>query len=285
MSEKSLEEKILADLDKSGFGSEMRALKVYLSRKWSATGSRSFEDQDESKTREIDLVAHRLLRLRPDDEVLAEVFFEIVAEVKKASKPWIIFKQPSAQSHELGIGWSNVVFTDRIPDVTGAGGFRTKPRDMADSLSSGLASRLKWIGSGIHEAFKPPEASSRWYGAMVTACKAAEHALKLNSWDTSDERNTDQNPYVFFIQPTVILDGLLYSAELDESANIQIAQIDAASVYFEFASQNYRRGRYHVNVVRLSALEDYIDICEDHHNAIFDALLTSCKIETSQNAT
>ncbi len=93
-----------------------------------------------------------------------------------------------------------------------------------------------------------------------------------------DDFVASDEPYVFFVQPTVILDGLLYSAELDDSGDIQLTEIDHAAVNFEFASRGYRRGRYHVNVVRLDKLDDYMRTCEEHHKKIFDALLLSCSL-------
>ncbi len=52
-----LEKKIVDDLEKSGFGTEMRALKIFLDAGWTCQGSPSFYDKDNHQTREFDLQA------------------------------------------------------------------------------------------------------------------------------------------------------------------------------------------------------------------------------------
>ncbi len=206
----------------------------------------------------------------------ADVFYQIVSEVKKTAKPWVVFKQPKIYKHNLGMGWRNLVFTSGIPGARVVDGLPIKSTEFPRAFSSGLASQLGWVGYGIHEAFKSPRKASRWYSAMLSACKAGEYQLKANSWEPSDEEGEKAEPHIFFIQPTIILDGLMYSAELDRSAEIRLRKIDFATVDFKFASSSYRRGGYHVNVVRLDSLDEDIGSCEKQHQKRFDVRVGAC---------
>src|SRR5205085_5320739 len=86
-----LKKKVIADLEKSGFGSEMRALKLFLSHRWGCLSGSSFIDLDEQKPREYDLLAFQLLNNKADAQQL-DCWFHIIAHVKKTEKPWVVFK-------------------------------------------------------------------------------------------------------------------------------------------------------------------------------------------------
>ena len=75
--------KIIKDLEKSGFGSEMRAIREFLSRKWDCTGNFSYFDKDAQISREGDLHASRL---KSKDLGSQNVIFRfhIAGEVKKS---------------------------------------------------------------------------------------------------------------------------------------------------------------------------------------------------------
>ena len=89
------EKEIIADLEKSGFSSELRAIRTFLSCGWGCTGFANYFDLDQELVTGVDLYAWK------DKEVHQEklrygVQFRIDAEVKKAEKnPWIVFKEKS----------------------------------------------------------------------------------------------------------------------------------------------------------------------------------------------
>jgi hypothetical protein len=48
--EKSLEQKVIEDLQNTGFAAEMRSIKTFISKNWNVSGSPSYFDLDENKT-------------------------------------------------------------------------------------------------------------------------------------------------------------------------------------------------------------------------------------------
>lgn len=186
-----IETKIIADLKKSGFYSEMKALECFKEKRWIATGVTSFFDLDENKSRESDISAYICRIEELDGETIANSYFHIVAEVKKSEKPWIVFKEVPYWDFKLAEGWGSVVFKAGFPK----GEKILKPLTTA-LLKNSLSKRLGWIGAGMHEFSKKPDQPSRWYSSLVSVCKAAEDALKANSW--ANDNSEDHYPYLFF---------------------------------------------------------------------------------------
>lgn len=266
MENKTLEEKVAEDLTKSGFSAEMLALKIFKNEEWNTTGISTYFDLDEEKTRESDIKAHITKYERINNELVAQCFFQVVGEVKKTNKPWVIFKEIPHYDWVLGEKWDSLIFSH---------GLKKNKNELTKSLSkNSLSEKFGWLGNGIHEAFKSPDQPSRWYPALVSVCKAAEHALKANSRGTTNsDENKSTYPHIFFVKPLLIIDGVLMSAELNNENDIDVNKIDAATIKFGFQTNNYTRGSYTVDVVTLSFLDEYLRICKNRNENIYSSLI------------
>ncbi|HEX8179469.1 MAG TPA: hypothetical protein VF525_07995 [Pyrinomonadaceae bacterium] len=268
---------VIQDLEKSGFGSEMRAIKIFLSEQWSCSGSPNYFDKDEQRTRECDLQAHRMLMKRLENDKYIQSFYHIVAEVKKSEKPWVVFREDLSESPlRTGDAWNNLTFSVNLP---------FKPsRLFKDMTSASLISQLKWRGYGAHECFKKPDSPSRWYSSCMSACKAAEHVLEGESWqykeDPAEKADIYENPpYLVFVKPLVILDGILLAADLSDEGEMSIAEINAAPMDFYFKSKAYNRSSYRPDIVTINGLRDYIQLSNIRHDHIHQGLLRESRIE------
>lgn len=260
--------KIIKDLEKSGFGSEMRAIREFLSREWNCTGNFSYFDKDKQISREGDFNASRQ-RLEKLGSLNSVIFrFHIAGEVKKSDSPWIVFKESTGIY--LGDAWTNLTFFKQLPC--------SHVQLTAQLSEHSLLAKTKWRGYGIHESFKKPDRSSRWYSSFVSSCKAAEHILDRNreiikSFGEISNDAFEKRPFLLFVKPVVILDGPLLSAEITSTGKISIKETDAAPFAFHFKTINYDRPHYSVDLVSLSALAKYIEESEKRQDAIFNAIL------------
>jgi hypothetical protein len=254
---KDIEGKIKDDLKKSGFFSEMVALDIFKRRGWSTTGVASYYDLDQEKTRESDINAY--IYSGDEAESKASIHFNVVAEVKKSEKPWIVFKEIPKYTFQISEAWNSVIFKTGISQVSD---------ELTDSLRKNtLTSEMNWIGSGIHEFKKNPDQPSRWFSSIISICKAAEYSLEKNKW----EEDKNDSPYIFFVKPIIILDGTLISAEIDNQ-EIHLEEIESATIDFEFQTPHYTRGRYKVDIVTIDNLSAYLELCENRKNKIFTQL-------------
>ena len=77
-----------------------------------------------------------------NNKTIANSHFNIVAEVKKSERPWIIFKEIPHWDFELGEAWNSVVFKAGFPEGVPA-------KELTNALQKNcISKRLGWIGSG-----------------------------------------------------------------------------------------------------------------------------------------
>lgn len=267
MSVDELKAKIAADIQKSGFGSEMKALRIIKDAGWSATGSVHYVDLDTGISRESDIEAHTVLSDASPDErtIYAQSFLSLSIEVKKTERPWIVFKEIPEHAFQLWEGRRSMAFV--------AGLKRQFRHGINHTVGeTGLPQRQGWYGNGLHEAFKSPDQPSRWFSAFSSVCKAAEYELEQNSWDVPKDKDDDHFPYLWLSKPVVVLDGLLFSADLDDGDELALIEEKFCSVKFVHTSEKYRRGQYFVDVVTLSALEEYLGLMSERNDRLFEAL-------------
>lgn len=262
------EKKVIADLEKSGFSSELRAIRTFLSCGWGCTGFANYFDLDQELITGVDLYAWKDKEER-HERLRYGVQFRIDAEVKKSEKnPWIVFKEKSDH-----------VIDDHINNLTHICGL--VPFSLRHAMAQDSTySQLRWKAYGIHEGFKDPSAPSRSYSAMIKACKSAETTLKAasayykefeeGSKDREDNEHAFKERFVVLVKPIVILDGILLAASLSDTGQISVEDIQFAPVQFYYKSKHCEKGVYLVDIVTIGGLEDYIRMSERRHQNIFD---------------
>lgn len=270
---------IISDLKLSGMESELRARREITSRGWSLSGAAGYYDRDERKFREIDIVATNLMYRAQNGSPTVRAEFSVVAEVKKCKHPWVVFKH-YPHSAIIGCAWDNLIRHNNLAE---------HPMVYTAALKKlSLFRENGWIGTGIHESFKKPADKSRWHGAFMAAVKAADE-YKDKFQDLSPPAQEAYLPELptefYFVQPLVILDGELLSAELSPSNEIKVECIEAAAFQFEFRTDEYINGPYRVDVVTIGGLNGYLELIEKRQYGILNALISGVdvSIESSSN--
>lgn len=264
--DRELEKKVIEDLEKSGFSSELRAIRTFMSNGWSCTGFASYIDLDRDLVTGVDLIAWKdnFIRLK---NLRYGVQFNINAEVKKSEKPWVVFKE-----------MSDHVVDDYLNNLTYICGLT--PFDLRQSMAMGsIYTKLGWRGYGIHESFKKPDAPSRSYSAFLNVCRSSETRLDActayyKELEQRSEKSNNPNPYkervVILVKPIVILDGTLIAASVLESGEVSIGEVKFAPVEFHYRSKHCVKGVYLIDIVTLDALQEYIEMSEKRLHDIFD---------------
>lgn len=268
--DESLIIKIKKDLTSTGFGSELKAFNEFASSGWAIQSGQYFFDKDENKTREIDLIGHISEGVFQEEKICIRSYFNICAEIKKSSNPWAVIKNPLPKHG--GCAWNNIIHYCNLP---------TAPYNLTPFFKSYSLYYINgWIGTGIHQAFSKPDSPSKWFSAFTSVCKATENEFEKNTFEYPKETNDIlKNPTnLSFYQPLVIFDGDLVTAELSFDGEILINEIDSAAFRFEFKTQNYKRRAYRVDLIRLSFLKKYLELCKNRQSEIVKGLIHNCKI-------
>lgn len=246
---------LLDDLRKSGFYSEMMAIRACTSAKWECHGSVTYFDKDARATRECDFEAVREWRSSRADGETVRVVARLLGQVKKSERPWIVFMDRHVREEHFG-DESEITIQSFMPD-------RRLITDVLQQYS--LIERNGWIGSGLHEAFKKPTDTSKWYSAFVSACKASESAFDAVEAGVGFQ----------LIKPIVILDGSLVAAELSADGKLLLTETDDAAFAFEYRSDAYERPRYYPDVVTLEAFPRYLEFIANRLAAVAHVLAGS----------
>lgn len=257
--EDELLNKIRKDLEKSGLDSELKASRIFEENGWRLFSASYYFDKDDRKTREIDIRANitKNLTTKDSDDALILNDISIDAEVKKSEKPWIIFKDLNSYPHILHWSEKRDIKLHNVDEM-----------DLENSLIKYKEIFIsRTVGSNIHEAFKHPNDSSRWYNACLSAIKSS-----IDSYEESMENVSEQfyeRYRVFSIYyPLIILDGKLISAHLNDKNNIELEYLENATLELEFGTKEYEQKTHRVEIVTLEGLDKYLKLLKVRQNCI-----------------
>lgn len=247
---KSIKQRILEDLEKTGFPTELRAGQIFAEAGRELLYNVYYIDEDENKGREIDIIATCLAACDYAQLYLCQYF---ICSVKKSKKPWIIFSNDIGEYGDPG--WHRLYLDDGIN------------RDIlsADELGEkSTISGFKRFGNAYNVAFH--DSNKEIYDALCSSVKASESFRKLHQkWDAEEMNNmreTSTFKSLFLFEPLVILDGQLYEAYLDSNNKLAVKRIHHIPVCFGYVSLSYKHADefsdYYVEIVTLDELANLV---------------------------
>lgn len=121
------------------------------------------------------------------------------------------------------------------------------------------SSKFSRIGRSYHEGFKAEKEESQIFKALTTTIKASEDCLRRNS-TPDDDFLPSVHTQIHFIDPIVVVDGVLYEAYLNENSEMQLSEIGHIPVSFGYISSEYDRSHYLIDVVTLKGLPNLLAI-------------------------
>lgn len=265
-----LEKKILEDIQKTGFVSELNAVSILIENDWKTDHSETYEDKDENKSREIDIIASKSIYVH---DIGFRFSFYIFIEVKKTDRPWIIF---TTDRKFASTGWRIMhrSYNDRksgeISSIFDIGCIN--PNDPREN-------RFR-VGKAFHELNKQPSDKSKIYEALITSCKAAKYFSDLYERPFSHfdpEKETELSIYL----PIVILDGLLFEVFNGINGQILVHRREHIPIEMSYSSPNYRLGRWDSDflpdIITLNYLQEHLRVLETWRKSILAEAIVRLK--------
>jgi hypothetical protein len=241
-------ERIIADINKTGFALELRVAQCLRSRDYHVATNIYFVDRDEEKGREVDIRA------------LKNSFFEaagvkhavrhcLLIECKKSIKhPWIFFTSAA------------VSYDQTLRGVL--------CRGASDAWIRGREEQMK----GQHPWFREPDRGRSFYEAFSNDAAANPSIQKailgvvkatIEAHETEFAAAYPHMPNATFYYPLVVVEGKLLTAHLS-GAELCVAPADQVLVSIHYRSSRYPGDERHsVMVVRESALPVAIEQLDD----------------------
>jgi hypothetical protein len=115
--------------------------------------------------------------------------------------------------------------------------------------------------------------------AGVAAIKASEDQL---AWGSGNQGSSVKDilkgeaasePFLLHVQPVLVLDGQLLAAVPDDAGELQVSELAGAPMRFHYRSPSYDRHCYHIDLVTLPHLPEYVRQLEARNVRIVEALL------------
>jgi len=262
-----ISKKIKEDLEKVGFPAEVAVSSDLEKEDWIVYNGALFEDDNEDKTREIDVHAVSVdfafsdsVKNKPRLGNENKLISHLIIEVKKSEKPWIFFDNARPN-------WPQIPIQN----------FKSKEKDipnMFDDLTElGLKSHryLKTkLHKSYHVAFTKPSEPSMIFEALVKASKA------LNFF----KKHYGIGGYsLHLFTPVVVFDGNLWSATLDKKGKVKLKKADHLFVLFgQLTKDENEKIAYEedqiCDVVTREAFMEYLGIIKSDNKEVYKAWTT-----------
>ena len=269
-----LKQKVLQDIQRSGFPLELRAARLF--RDVGCLVQQSVRYTSNSSVHEIDLIATLKPELQPTDP-RDVVGLDMIIECKTSrSRPWVFFHDQSDPSTTMGMATSLRYITDLLfkpPHSLLAGCMNTALRshhynDPLPSAKAYFEACGKDAGSAIYKAIEAVQHATAWFSSYLYAAGGPILAVDSAS-----------GPRSRLIQPVIILDGdlLLATPEHDGFAverteHVLIRHGDLFSMSLNVPGE---RAELVIDVVHISALARFVQTCTsdlasfvDHINSL-----------------
>lgn len=270
-----LEEKILKDIQKTGFAAELNAVSILIANGWDTRHSETYEDKDENKSREIDIIASKS---KYEDEYGFRFNFYLVIEVKKTEKPWIVF---STTKEMPCCGWRLLHngINCRIKKQYAGRNTVESIFDVGCITPNDPRTNILRIGKAFHEFSKQPNEKSKIYEALMTSCKAAKYFCSLRADMSFGDFKPDQETELNIYLPIVILDGSpLFEVHNNYNGEIRIEEKKHIPIEMSYSSPNYKGGGWDLSflpdIITLDNLKEHLDLLEKWRTSV----LSSCSL-------
>ena len=277
-------------LRRTGRLPELSVVKALTADDWKAQHSASYEDKDEGKNREIDVLA---TKYSSGNEAGVFLIFHLVIEVKHSTSPWVAFvsKRPYRRSAFSVLHATNTRnfsgesrLEDSRPFLSGECFPEEPVREAIEEHAKSLISLPSKEGDGkLAKSGRNDDGNtSRALEAIRQATKAATF-FRNQLQDRYDTPVGSTRPHwtVEVFHPIVVTTAELFTVALDEDGKEIVSSCEWIPFELNYSSPHYRKGvfgdSYYPDVVSLKHLDQYLI----RVNAWRDAMAAQMKLEMS----
>lgn len=240
MNLRKLEEK----LTKTSFPLELRCTRILQKRNWDVLNNFIFEDPEQQKHRELDILACDAPTIFDGRRCLTVYVF---IECKKSKYPWICYPS-SSKTDRVVLGLHDMVFRE---------GENKRTHDESDNLVSDLMWSSRFHKGKIFSWFFETEAKKH---AMHDAISKLAKATYYTTIGQREDLEPMHPPLLFVIYQGIVLDGLLCSASMQRK-RLRLSPIKHAILGMNFVCPSFRTHML-IDIVQAEYFPKYIGTLE-----------------------
>jgi hypothetical protein len=268
-------DKIKNNIKQSGFLTELKVAQILKSKTWKLSFNQSYQDFDENKSREIDIVAYKVYN---DLDIEFQMVINLYIEVKREiDHPWVVFM--TEWDHQWPTyGWSIL--------HCGEGYHKGRstvfsPKDLDTSL---LIRSDRKFGTAFYEAFKKTESYPKIFKAIIGASKAAYFGKE--TWGEHPDNlkfDPKKGVVIEFMIPLVFVEGQLFEVHLDNH-DLDIRSSTWLPIKLNYSSPRYvKENRHDLTfypfISKVDGLSIFLDIIEQWISLVFSNFQRSVKLK------
>jgi hypothetical protein len=255
----SYKSKILDEIKKTGFPTELEVSKIFLENKFYPNYNAYYIDKDEMKGREIDLICDYFYSTNKNDHDFELVFKQIVEVKFESDRPWVVFStKPNAFERAIGVP-KNIISSN------------FDKSKLLTLLRSEYQRLNPIIGRSGIEMLKGNR--DKLFASVSGITKAIYHSM-----ESSHINNDNSEDRLFELyEPLIVLKGTLIEASLDKENEICIEEKDYIQLKFNYISPNYpsnNTGQI-IHIVKFDYLDTYLKIKVGQFENIIHEIVTN----------
>lgn len=275
--EKSKEQKIIEELQKTGFPTEIVAADVLSQNGYGVLHNPSYLDDVQKSSREFDLRAYRAWTVFQDSPTWG-ISIYLCVECKKSDKPWVFFMSPEDYHLLNFMGEPQEIHTDKRTLLAIGGMTGNSSVEKAAISLTGLELREH------HHYYQKSHRARTYYEPMkgrdhnsvgqliYTAVMSCTKAVLFSSSEKQLSRQ------VKFFYPIVIFSGDMYEAHIGPDKTLSLAKSDYVQLSHYYLSGTEKRSplnpqRFIVDIVSESYLPQFLQTIEQEAEALRKVLL------------
>jgi len=261
MTDRDLQSRVREWLTKQGFPLELKVARSFQAQKFSVVQSSYYEDFEEGKARETDVVARLYSNYEPEGGAyIAELESYVAVECKSSEKPWVVFKGAPINYWECDAFLSNR-HGKRLVDTT--------------KLKSAFSSLLVGHSIAGHSAAMAFTDEGRAFAAMMTAMKAAEHIYKKRIEGDKEYDPKAENPYIPIVHAAVVTSSPIFECSINDKYEMELTQVPKSAIALQYPrNRPDSRESLIVHIVGEPALEEFIGAVKLCHSDLASRLST-----------
>lgn len=259
-----MEDKILENIEKTGFLNELKIGSVLRKRGWSTRHAQTYQDFDAKKSREMDIVATKVYF---NKEANFRLEFSLVIDAKKIEdRPWVVF----TIKKNMPLGWR--LLNSCYNHLIEAENYHFTLLSHDSIAKNNFKNENDRVGIAFHEPFKDSKnETSKIYESLISVCKAAWYYADSIYTNEENVFDPEKNTSVHFYIPLIVLNGKLYDVSLKEDGTADLAKKDYIKTQLNYSSPNYKNEdlEFFPDIVEYSFLEEYLKKTEVWVDSMF----------------
>ncbi len=258
-------EKVL--LEKSRIGgllTELEVAGIFKKHGFRLELNKYYNDIDEGKGREIDLVATFSRKTDTDEEDYLEMVFKFIVEIKRSEKPWVFTTFPADDFHEKESPFFRFE-SENFDKLTLAEAFFGTLKEIEDE-------RLGRNFAVIDPKEQKKENDTPIFSALFSVAKAfyAEHFLDSYIKQGKDKLSEKIFEYHELL---VVVDAPIYEVFIEDGKE-KIQRVSELLVAFNYTSPKYdETSVYIIRVIAKESLDDFLGMRMESFRKISEEIL------------